>query len=453
MAPPAGALWPHFHQSDTKPNGTHYRATHWRCIDAKRPKNEPIDEHRVAPVIGATCWHPPLLPHLALWERLDSAPDTAPLADDAWRHFEPFLAARGYTLCWRYFSRARPATPFHPHAGRLPPPRDLFRPCAGEAFVHLLGMPDEPAQRAGGIHETTGWMTQAGCVKMAYDTQDRVCAIKALHTKRARAELAILAFLNAPANHAIPVLDALVAGEWTSTTTSRASRSCIAWEVDDYFTRFAFLHAHGIFHRDISAGNTLLNVHAGARGVYTPFTRRGAALAFIDFGCAVRVTDADAGADAGADEAWGTGAWGTLEHAAPEVRAARAPYRLGPADVHALGSVFAHALAWERIHCSTLGNPDGRPLAAHQVLDARAPGYAALLARMAHVDPARRPDAAAALAECRALQAALDPRVRWAPEEGYAALPRVRELGFREGDGDGDGDGDEGDTDSDTDTE
>ncbi|KAJ7227341.1 ribonuclease H-like domain-containing protein [Mycena pura] len=50
MAPPAGALWPHFHQSDTKPNGTHYRATHWRCIDAKRPKNEPIDVEASADV-------------------------------------------------------------------------------------------------------------------------------------------------------------------------------------------------------------------------------------------------------------------------------------------------------------------------------------------------------------------------------------------------------------------
>jgi hypothetical protein len=43
MAPATGPLWAHFHQSDNKPNGVHFRATHWRCIDARRPKDEPID--------------------------------------------------------------------------------------------------------------------------------------------------------------------------------------------------------------------------------------------------------------------------------------------------------------------------------------------------------------------------------------------------------------------------
>ncbi|KAJ7151980.1 ribonuclease H-like domain-containing protein [Mycena filopes] len=43
MAPATGPLWAYFHQSDTKPNNVHYRATHWRCIDAQRPADEPID--------------------------------------------------------------------------------------------------------------------------------------------------------------------------------------------------------------------------------------------------------------------------------------------------------------------------------------------------------------------------------------------------------------------------
>jgi hypothetical protein len=43
MAPATGPLWAHFHQSETKPNGVHFRATHWRCIDARRPPDEPID--------------------------------------------------------------------------------------------------------------------------------------------------------------------------------------------------------------------------------------------------------------------------------------------------------------------------------------------------------------------------------------------------------------------------
>ncbi|KAJ7222094.1 hypothetical protein GGX14DRAFT_387929 [Mycena pura] len=43
MPPGDGPLWPYFHKSKDKPNGSHHRATHWRCIDAKRPQNEPID--------------------------------------------------------------------------------------------------------------------------------------------------------------------------------------------------------------------------------------------------------------------------------------------------------------------------------------------------------------------------------------------------------------------------
>ncbi|KAJ7689928.1 hypothetical protein B0H17DRAFT_1134643 [Mycena rosella] len=43
MAPATGPLWAYFHQSDTKPNKVHFRATHWHCIDARRPRDEPID--------------------------------------------------------------------------------------------------------------------------------------------------------------------------------------------------------------------------------------------------------------------------------------------------------------------------------------------------------------------------------------------------------------------------
>ena len=43
MAPTSGPLWAYFHSSTNKPNGVHYRVTHWRCIDARRPAAEPID--------------------------------------------------------------------------------------------------------------------------------------------------------------------------------------------------------------------------------------------------------------------------------------------------------------------------------------------------------------------------------------------------------------------------
>ncbi|KAJ6628436.1 hypothetical protein B0H10DRAFT_1940605 [Mycena sp. CBHHK59/15] len=38
-----GPLWQFFHNSDNKPNGSHYRETHWRCIDAHRPAMVPVD--------------------------------------------------------------------------------------------------------------------------------------------------------------------------------------------------------------------------------------------------------------------------------------------------------------------------------------------------------------------------------------------------------------------------
>ncbi|KAJ7754680.1 hypothetical protein DFH07DRAFT_1029132 [Mycena maculata] len=43
MPPKRADIWGSFHQSDEKPNGHHYRATHWRCIDAERPSTVAID--------------------------------------------------------------------------------------------------------------------------------------------------------------------------------------------------------------------------------------------------------------------------------------------------------------------------------------------------------------------------------------------------------------------------
>ncbi|KAJ6546775.1 hypothetical protein B0H10DRAFT_2243447 [Mycena sp. CBHHK59/15] len=43
MAPASGPLWAYFHSSTNKPNGVHYRVTHWRCIDTRRPAAKPID--------------------------------------------------------------------------------------------------------------------------------------------------------------------------------------------------------------------------------------------------------------------------------------------------------------------------------------------------------------------------------------------------------------------------
>ncbi|KAK7017310.1 DUF659 domain-containing protein [Favolaschia claudopus] len=43
MPPKPGEIWTVFHKSSDKPNGSHHRATHWRCIDAERPSTEAID--------------------------------------------------------------------------------------------------------------------------------------------------------------------------------------------------------------------------------------------------------------------------------------------------------------------------------------------------------------------------------------------------------------------------
>ncbi|KAJ7128783.1 kinase-like domain-containing protein [Mycena crocata] len=379
----------------------------------------------------------PLPPYLDQWERLDRHNHTAHLVDEPWRYFEPYLASHGYTLCWKYYSRDRPETPVRQRSFAYPVAQDPFRPGSSESFVHLYDSAESTNGHVG-IDQTTGWLTQCASLKMAYDAQDRVCAIKAIHNSRGRAELDIIAFLNSPKmrscadNHTIPLLDTIVTEEWTFIVMPywpRPVQTCIPWEVDDYFNRLAqaleglcFMHRHGIIHRDISVGNILLNIHYGVPGVYSSFTRRNIALAYIDFGGACRFP-------AGSNPAsWmGTGHWGTMDHAAPEIprgdnRRAQQPYHLPPVDIYALGSVFTRALSWEQIYCKTFGNPDGLPTAAHQILREFVPGYAALLARMTDPDPTRRPSAFLALQECIALRDTLDPAIRFAPTDGYPKL-------------------------------
>jgi serine/threonine protein kinase len=78
----------------------------------------------------------------------------------------------------------------------------------------------------------------------------------------------------------------------------------------------------------------LLNIHYGAPGVYSSFASNNITLAYIDFGCASRF-------DPGSDRAsWvGTGHWGTMEYAAPEIprgdnhHHSQHSYSLPPADV------------------------------------------------------------------------------------------------------------------------
>ncbi|KAJ7254490.1 hypothetical protein C8J57DRAFT_1236729 [Mycena rebaudengoi] len=42
MPPKPAEIWGVFHCNDDKPNGSHHRATHWRCINSERPANAPI---------------------------------------------------------------------------------------------------------------------------------------------------------------------------------------------------------------------------------------------------------------------------------------------------------------------------------------------------------------------------------------------------------------------------
>ncbi|KAJ7233717.1 kinase-like domain-containing protein [Mycena haematopus] len=407
----------------------------------------------------------PLPSHLEYWERLDLDNNTAHLVDEPWRHFEPYLASRGYTLCWKYYSRETPETPIRPTV-KYPIAPDPFRPRSRESFVHLDDTDSSTNQT--GIHETTGWLTQVPSLKMAYDAEDRVCALKALHNSRSRTEIDIITFLNSSNmracadNHTIPILDTIVTTEWTFIVMPywpRPAHACIPWEVEDHFNRLAqaleglsFMHRHGIIHRDISVGNMLLNVHYAVPGVYSPFAKRSIALAYIDFGCAYRFPD---GSD---PTSWlGSGQWGAMDHAAPEIprgdtRHHDQPYHLPPVDVYALGSVFTRALSWERIYCKvrqrcllrcpelislwrlpsadfqTFGNPESLPTAAHQVLQEFVPGYVALLERMQNPDPTCRPTAQIALQECYALRDALHPSIRFAPSGGYPEMSSLRQF-------------------------
>ncbi|CAK5266712.1 unnamed protein product [Mycena citricolor] len=388
----------------------------------------------------ARCYpHAPFPLHLTDWDSLDVDGDPY-LVDAPWRYFEPFLRLRGYALCWRYYSRDCPETPFLGRSFYYPPAADPFRPRDGEAFVQLVDVQSEDAYQRCGVHQTTGWLTPCPTLKMAYDTQSRVCAVKALHNVRNRAEIDIITFLNSPKvralpeNHTIPVLDKIVTDDWTFIVMphwSRPVQTSILWEVEDYFNRLiqaleglAFLHRHGIIHRDISVGNLLLNIHCGNPGVYSCFVRRRIALAYIDFGCAVRFP---AGSD---PDTWmGTGHWGTMDHAAPEVPRANEPdagrpYHLAPVDVYAVGSVFLRAHSWEESYCSTFGNPQGRETAAHQVLSTFVPGYLALLNKLTARDPSHRPTAIAALREARAIRDALPLELRFAPN-GYPSIEHM----------------------------
>ncbi|KAJ7093360.1 kinase-like domain-containing protein [Mycena belliarum] len=381
----------------------------------------------------------PLPAHLERWERLDMENSTAHLVDEPWRHFEPYLASMGYTLCWRYYSHDRPETPARTRSVEYPVAHDPFRPRSGESFMHHL---DEGNIQDVGIHQTTGWLTQSSSLKMAYDAEDRVCALKALHNFRSRAEIDIISFLNSPKlrscadNHTIPILDKIVTDDWTFIVMPywpRSVQTCIPWEVEDYFNRLiqaleglCFMHRHGIIHRDISVGNMLLNVHSSVPGVYSSFKKLNIGLAFIDFGCSVRFP-----ADSDKSSWIGTGHWGTKDHSAPEIpRHGSFPpqvsYQLPPVDVYAVGSVFTRALSWEHVYCKTFGNPEGSPTAAHQVLRERVTGYRALLERMQDPNPARRPSASAALRECRTIRDTLPSSIRFAPVGGYPELHHLR---------------------------
>ncbi|KAJ7199983.1 hypothetical protein GGX14DRAFT_572423 [Mycena pura] len=173
----------------------------------------------------------------------------------------------------------------------------------------------------GAAAAAVGKPAQARCVKMAYDGPREPRDSRA---QRARVDVS---------------RDAVVA----------ALRRVLHCEVEverRALEGLAFLRAHGVFHRvRPSPFPTSPRAHAAERA-------RGRARC----GYAVRA-------------AWSRERvrTGTRVHGAHSSTPHR---RYAPrVDVYALGSV-SHPLAWERIHCSAFGNPDGRPTAAHQVLDA-----------------------------------------------------------------------------------
>ncbi|KAF8127312.1 hypothetical protein K438DRAFT_1790049 [Mycena galopus ATCC 62051] len=148
---------------------------------------------------------------------------------------------------------------------------------------------------------------------MAYDAEDRVCALKALHNSRAHVGININ-FLNFPKlsacldNHTIPILDKIVTEEWSFIVMPYWPRPSISAEVEDHFNR---VNASTGGRRDQCS----LPVELGLRPVYSSFTRRGTALAYSDLGHRP---------------------WGTVDHATPEVPHGNTrhsqPYHLPPVD-------------------------------------------------------------------------------------------------------------------------
>jgi hypothetical protein len=124
----------------------------------------------------------PLPAYLERWERLDSENNLEHLVDEPWRHFEPYLASRGYSLCWRYYSRDRPETPVRHASLSYPVAKNPFQPRSREGFVHLADIDGDAIagnpRKSCDIHQTTGWLTQvrrvSGPPQLSSEHQNRL---------------------------------------------------------------------------------------------------------------------------------------------------------------------------------------------------------------------------------------------------------------------------------------
>ncbi|KAJ7190797.1 hypothetical protein GGX14DRAFT_603265 [Mycena pura] len=196
--------------------------------------------------------------------------------------------------------------------------RDAFRPRDGDKFMHLFDMPDETAQRSSGIHETMGWMMQT-------------CAVARRRRRLVNRHPLREDGVRRPA---IPVLDAL---EWTLVTMPWCVLHCVGGRAPWGLRSCA---------RTGYSTATSPRAHAAERA-------RGRARC----GYAVRA-------------AWSRERvrTGTRVHGAHSSTPHR---RYAPrVDVYALGSVSHPVPCAIPPSRTAFGNPDGRPTAAHQVLDA-----------------------------------------------------------------------------------
>ncbi|KIJ28646.1 hypothetical protein M422DRAFT_37243 [Sphaerobolus stellatus SS14] len=365
-------------------------------------------------------------------------------SSEAWKHFEPLVNSKGYEICYYcpasedYTPKvARPLCDLDTRLG------DPFRPARHGPFVHHSpeGFDEEYE------NSPNAWQISPPTLTYAYDRLKRIV------DRNDSEEIRILEYLNneqlrsCPENHTIPLIERIASNEgwdflvmpaWRLSWSGR--RVFKFWQVDDYFELLiqsfeglAFMHQHGIAHRDISLGNIAFNDDMTFGAHDNPFRLEthpivsawNFKLAYLDFGFSIQF---DVKTD---PNTWTlNGTKGTVDFHSPENWAADRtgiPYQALPADVFSLGKLWQLVLGEEEEKIEEIRTIPYVQEAikikysvfASDVLKEHVLELKDLLRQTVEDDPAARPTAAQALERLRRLRQQIPSHVRFAPAEGY----------------------------------